>query len=177
MKIAYTMTEGKGDLDQILYTFAMAEIAKGAKLAGVVQVNSDREDCALCDMDVQVLPDGPTIRISQFLGRDAKGCRLDPAALEQAVREVETRLSGDTALLVLNKFGKHEAGGRGFRPMIAQAMTLDIPVVCGVNALNLEAFQEFCGGTAELVPPTAEALSAWTANALARETAPASDPE
>lgn len=161
MKIAYTMTKGKGDLDQILYRFAKAQEAQGVHVCGVVQVNSDRPDCRACDMDVDVMPDGPTIRISQDLGPEARGCRLDPAALEQAVAEVQTRLSGDVALLVLNKFGKHEANGRGFRDTIGQAMMLDVPVVCGVNTLNRAAFEEFCGGEAQYVEPTPEALDAW----------------
>ncbi|MFY0595307.1 MAG: DUF2478 domain-containing protein [Cognatishimia sp.] len=161
MKIAYTMTEGKGDLDQVLYRFAKAEMARGTHVVGVVQVNTDRDDCPLCDMDVEVLPDGPTIRISQDLGREAKGCRLDPDALETSVTEVGNRLNSDVALLVLNKFGKHEANGRGFRDTIGQAMALDVPVLCGVNALNREAFEEFSGGTAKFVAPTPEALADW----------------
>jgi nucleoside-triphosphatase THEP1 len=161
MKIAYTMTEGKGDLDLVLYRFAKAEMARGTKVVGVVQINSDREDCALCDMDVEVLPDGPTIRISQDLGREAKGCRLDPEALETAVSVVGAKLTSEADLLVLNKFGKHEASGRGFRDTIGQAMALGVPVLCGVNALNREAFETFSGGTAEYVAPTPEALSEW----------------
>lgn len=161
MKIAYTMTEGKGDLDEVLYRFAKAEMARGTHVVGVVQVNTDRDDCPLCDMDVEVLPDGPTIRISQNLGREAKGCRLDPEALELAVGEVGQRLTSDAGLLVLNKFGKHEAGGRGFRDTIGQAMALGVPVICGVNALNQEAFETFSDGTAEYVEPSPEALAAW----------------
>lgn len=161
MKIAYTMTEGKGDLDQVLYRFAKDEMARGTHVVGVVQVNTDREDCPLCDMDVEVLPDGPTIRISQDLGPEAKGCRLDPDALELAVVEVGNRLKSGIGLLVLNKFGKHEANGRGFRDTIGQAMALDVPVVCGVNALNREAFEAFSEGTAKYVEPTPDALAQW----------------
>jgi len=161
MKIAYTMIEGKGDLDKVLYRFAQAEKARGTRVVGVVQVNTDRTDCPKCDMDVDVLPDGPTIRISQDLGPEASGCRLDPDALERAVQEVGQRLDNETALLVLNKFGKHEAGGRGFRDTIAQAMAMDVPVLCGVNALNLDAFMTFTEGTAKQVAPTPEDLADW----------------
>lgn len=161
MKIAFTMTEGKGDLDQVLYGFAQELLSKKVDVCGVVQVNTDRDDCPLCDMDVQVLPDGPTIRISQNLGREAKGCRLDPEALEQSVAEVGKRLSPDAAVLVLNKFGKHEAGGRGFRDTIGQAIAMDVPVICGVNALNREAFESFCEGMAEFVAPSPDALMEW----------------
>lgn len=161
MKIAYTMTKGKGDLDEVLYNFAKSEMAIGTRVVGVVQVNTDRDDCPLCDMDVEVLPDGPTIRISQDLGPNSRGCRLDPDALEQAVSEVGHRLTSDVALLVLNKFGKHEASGRGFRDTIGQAMELGVPVVCGVNELNREAFEAFSQGTAVFVEPNPKALTDW----------------
>ncbi|CUI58266.1 DUF2478 domain-containing protein [Cognatishimia activa] len=161
MKIAYTMTEGKGDLDQVLFRFAKAEMARGQNVVGVVQVNTDREDCPKCDMDVEVLPDGPTIRISQDLGPNSQGCRLDPEALEQAVAEVSNRLGTNAALLVINKFGKHEASGRGFRDTIGQAIALGVPVLCGVNGLNKDAFEEFTDGHATFVEPDPDSIADW----------------
>ena len=161
MKIAYTMTEGKGDLDQVLFRFAKAEMAKGLDVVGVVQVNTDREDCPKCDMDVEVLPDGPTIRISQDLGPSSQGCRLDADALEQALAEVGNRLGPKSALLVINKFGKHEASGRGFRDTIGQAITLGVPVICGVNGLNKDAFEAFAEGSAQFIEPDPSAIAQW----------------
>ena len=161
MKIAYTMTEGKGDLDLVLHRFAQNCLDQGIKVCGVVQVNSDRADCHRCDMDVLVLPDGPTIRISQNLGKNAEGCRLDPDALETAVAEVAKRLDADADLLVINKFGKHEAGGRGFRDVIGQAIALDVPVLSGVNKLNRDAFDTFTDGIAEFVTPDVDDLAKW----------------
>ena len=164
MKIAFTMTEGKGDLDQVLFQFATTQEAAGRKVCGVVQVNTDRADCVKCDMDVRVMPEGPTIRISQDLGKESRGCRLDVDALETAVVAVEKQISQDAELLVINKFGKHEAGGRGFRNAIGQALELGVPVVCGVNALNRQAFEDFCGGAAVFVAPDPKALSDWFAS-------------
>ncbi|SEO59415.1 Protein of unknown function [Salinihabitans flavidus] len=160
MRIAYTTTEGKGDLDLVLARFAQAAQAAGLRTCGVVQINSE---CAggACDMDVQVLGGGPAIRISQNLGPDARGCRLDPAALEEAVGQVAARLDPGVDVFILNKFGKHEADGRGFRDLIGQAIALDVPVVSGVNGLNRDAFVDFTGGIAEFVPPEPDALMAW----------------
>ena len=161
MNIAYISSAGQGDTDLVLEKFATLLKADAVKTCGVVQINSDRENCHKCDMDVIVLPDGPVIRISQSLGKDAKGCRLDPAALEQAVCEVESRLTNQVDILIINKFGKHEAGGRGFRDVVAVACERGLPVVVGVNALNIEAFSEFCGGAAVSVESSERALAAW----------------
>lgn len=85
MKLAYTIARGRGDTDLILQRLATQLAARGFRCCGTVQINSERADSGPCDMDVQVLPDGPILRISQDLGPSARGCRLDPAALETAV--------------------------------------------------------------------------------------------
>lgn len=112
-------------------------------------------------MDVRVLPDGAVLRISQDLGPQARGCRLDPATLETAVGLVAASLSSGADLLIVNKFGKHEADGRGFRNVIAEAVALDIPVLVGLNSLNQTAFETFAEGLAIELPPDPIALMAW----------------
>lgn len=162
MKIAYITPCEQGMSDVLLSQVAAQLKERGLRLCGVVQTNSDRVDCHRCDMDVAVLPDGPTIRISQSLGREATGCRLDPSALETAVVEVQSRLDHTTDLLILNKFGKHEASGRGFRDIIAEALSAGIPILTAVNKLNEKAFLEFTGDTAIKLPSDLNALSEWS---------------
>lgn len=165
MKIAYTMAPGRGDTDLLLSGLADTLALQGYTTCGTVQINTDRPS-GPCDMDVRVLPDGPRLRISQNLGQASKGCRLDPAALETAVGLAEMRLGPDVDLVIVNKFGKHEAEGRGFRTIIADALGLGIPVLVGVNALNLSAFREFAGPEAFQVVPTHDALLEWCGTAL-----------
>ena len=114
-------------------------------------------------MDLRVLPDGPVIRISQSLGREARGCRLDSSALEQSVALVQAALETAPDLMIINKFGKHEAEGRGFRPLIAEALSRDIPVLVGVNGLNEQKFIDFSGGTAQRLGGSAEETAVWLA--------------
>ncbi len=64
-------------------------------------------------------------------------------------------------MLILNKFGKHESDGRGLRPVIAEALARDIPVVLGLSKLSQAVFRDFVGGAAEFVEPDAVALLAW----------------
>ena len=161
MRIACVMAGGRGDMDLLLHGFAMRAAARGLRLCGTVQVNSDCGAGRPCDMDVQVLPDGPVIRISQNLGRGARGCRLDPEALERAVAAAEARLSEGVDLVIVNKFGKHEAEGRGFRTAIAEALSADIPVLVGLNRLNADAFVQFSGGLAVELAPNLEDLANW----------------
>lgn len=161
MRIACVMAKGRGDTDLLLHGFAMRAMARGLRLCGTVQVNTDCGESRPCDMDVQVLPDGPVIRISQSLGAGARGCRLDPEALEQAVAAAEARLAVGVDLVIVNKFGKHEAEGRGFRTLIAEAVALDVPVLVGVNRLNAARLEEFVGVGVPRLAPEAAALDLW----------------
>ena len=161
MRLAYTMAEGRGNTDLILEGLAATLSKRGLRCCGTVQINTESSDEGPCDMDVRVVPDGPVLRISQSLGPSARGCRLDPAALEVAVGLVEARLAVGADLLIINKFGKHEADGRGFRAVIAQAVDMAVPVLVGVNALNREAFEDFAEGLALRLPPERSALTDW----------------
>jgi hypothetical protein len=162
MNIAFTMAPGRGDTDLLLSCFATELALRGCRTSGTVQINTERE-AGPCNMDVKVLPDGPVICISQSLGTGSTGCRLDPAALERAVGLVEASLAEGPDILIVNKFGKHEAEGRGFRPLIAEALSRGIPVLVGLNRLNAPAFHAFMDGIAVELPPTLPTLTAWFA--------------
>ncbi|MCB1340775.1 MAG: DUF2478 domain-containing protein [Pseudooceanicola sp.] len=161
MTIAYTMAGSRGGTDLLLAGLAMRLAAKGLRVVGVVQINSDCGPDRPCDMDVRVLPLGPDLRISQSLGPGARGCRLDPEALETAVGLVQASLNTGADLLIVNKFGKHECEGRGFRPVIAEAAALGLPVIVGLNATNRAAFLDFAGDLATELPPDEDALVHW----------------
>lgn len=166
MRMGYVIAPGRGDTDLLLAGVAETLMAEGAALCGTVQFNTACEGEGPCDMDVRVLPDGRVIRISQSLGPGARGCRLDPGALETAIAACEARLDG-ADMLIVNKFGKQEALGRGFRALIGEAMGRGIPVLVGLNALNKEAFEAFTGGAAEPVAPEPEAVLDWIRGAMA----------
>lgn len=148
MKLAYIMSQGRGETDPRLADVARLLMLRGVRLCGTIQVNTERKDGRHCDMDLMVLPDGPALRISQDRGKWARGCRLDAGSLELAVARVAGALNDGADLMVINKFGKHEAEGRGFRSVIGSALDRDMPVLVGLNPLNREAFDTFAGGLA-----------------------------
>ncbi len=167
MKIAYTLASGRGETNLLVADLVSDLQARGVRLCGTVQIDIERADTDKCDMDVRVLPDGPTIRISQSLGLQSRGCRLDPDALEEAVALTNKALEDGADLLIVNKFGKHEADGRGFRDTIGRALELGVPVLVGANKLNVDALVEFCGGLAEPLPAEPERLLTWALEEIA----------
>ena len=160
MKLAYITVQGRGRTDDLLAEVVRAFEDDGLRLAGTVRTQPADPSGHPCDMDLRVLPDGPGFRISQPLGRMAKGCRLDGGVIEAIATEVEARMAS-ADLLIVNKFGKLEAQGRGLCPAITMAMEIEIPTLVGVNEMNVPDFHAFSDGSAEVLKPDLRAIRAW----------------
>lgn len=163
MKIGIVSAEGRGETDRLISETAAALLAQGARLSGIVKVLNEvqPEGSHHCDMSVRVLPGEQTIRITQSLGKGSAGCRLNPAAIADAVAAVETASTGEADLFVLNKFGPEEAEGRGFRNAIAAALEREVPVLVGVTPGTRPAFDAFCAGLAKDLDPDPQGILNW----------------
>lgn len=161
MRLAHIRSDTPGKMNETLRDLAETMQGAGARVTGAIQINSDPGEDVPCDMDLRILPDGPTICISQSLGPGSTGCRLDPERLEEAVQACSVRLAKGADLLIVNKFGSHEAEGRGFRDLIGTALAEGVPVVVGVTSAKLEEFTEFAGDLATEMPCNVERLRAW----------------
>jgi nucleoside-triphosphatase THEP1 len=173
----YVTTHGRGESDRLLAALAARLEGEGLRILGAVQRNIDRPGDDRCEMELCGTAAAGVWRISQNLGPLSRGCRLDPAGLEAAAGAVAAALDGAEAdlladLVIVNKYGKQEIDGRGFRPVIAAALMRGLPVLTAVNAKNLPAFLAFAEGLAEPAPAEAEALRLWL---LARLPAPAQE--
>ncbi|MFN4153946.1 MAG: DUF2478 domain-containing protein [Paracoccaceae bacterium] len=160
--LGFVSAPDRGDGDRLLARVARRLSAVGVVLGGVVQVNTETDPDHPCLMDLRVLSDESVLRISQNLGRHSSGCRLDASVLEEAVgRVAATLLAAPPQLLILNKFGKQEAEGRGFRPVIGQAMAMGVPVLTSVSTKNRAGFDLFAEGTASALGTDEAAVMLW----------------
>ena len=141
-----SMNGSPGEADLLLTALAADLGQRGVRLAGAVQSNIDLGPDCSCEMELRILGDhGPTVRASQNLGSGSEGCRLDAGALETAVARVQSVLAAGADLVILNKFAKQEAFGRGFRDVIAAALDQGVPVLTYVPEGYEAAFAEFAG--------------------------------
>ncbi len=152
--------------DALIARCAVALLASGYRLGGVVQSNPHPDGRRRCDMYVKDLLAGEEIKISFDRGNEARGCRLDPDAFARIDAWIERAVLERVDLLIINKFGKEEARGRGLRPVIADALIAEIPLVIGVSTLNLFDFRSFVGDSATRLRPEIEAITAWCRNAI-----------
>lgn len=163
MTLACVTMPGRGRTDDVIAQVAQQLAAEGVRLAGVVRDRPVEAGAHPCDMDLRVLVDGPVFRISQRLGPQARGCRLDGGVMETIAALVEARVPG-AQLLIVNKFGKQEMLGRGLCPAISLAVEAGIPTLVGVNQVNAPDFMAFAGGLAEPLSPDPQSVCAWFEN-------------
>ncbi len=97
-------------------------------------------------MVLEEIASGECLPISQDRGPHARGCSLDVGQLLAAMQLVRAQLASRPDLLVLNKFGKTEAEGGGFRELIAEAIEEGISVLIAVPWRNIESWRLFTGG-------------------------------
>jgi nucleoside-triphosphatase THEP1 len=137
--------------DQALRRIIRESEAAGLRLAGVVQRDTPRAGRTGCDMTLEEISTGAAIEISQDRGAHARGCRLDLGELTRAIQLVSSALRASPDLLVLNKFGKTEAEGSGFRTLIAEAIGQGVPVLIAVPYRNIDPWRAFAGDMAREV--------------------------
>ncbi|MDV7270132.1 DUF2478 domain-containing protein [Thioclava sp. A2] len=155
-----TCTEPKR-ADRLLADLADMLLVEGLPVVGMVL--ADIEGVSPCDMHLRLLPDGPVVGISQDLGAGADACTLDAGALEQAVAMVGAHLAQvpEGAILILNKFGKQEADGRGCRQLIAQGLEAGLRVILSAPPETRAMFDVFAADFATEIPPDLSALAAF----------------
>lgn len=140
---------------------------RGYDIAGLVQLNTFRRDREKCDMVLEELASGEIFQLSEDRGKLAGGCRLDSEAIASAAVILSRSIARRCDLLIINKFGKTEAEGRGLRDVIAGAIVEEIPVVVGVPRRNLHAWQQFSGGQGELSELDRASMTEWVEGKLA----------
>ncbi len=160
MNIAYVSSDEETRTNVVLCMAAERAGREGIVLAGTIQPVDTGGAREKCDIVLGLLPDGERRNVSVDLGPGASGCRLDTAALEEAVMIVHDKLAGAAGLIV-NKFGKQEAIGRGLVAAIIEACDCGLPVLVGVSPQWREAFLAFAAGRATELPAEEEHLLDW----------------
>lgn len=160
MTIASVSSTERGAVDRIMHQAAEALIAHGLRPVGAVST-APRPAAERCNMELRILPGPRTVRITQNLGRHSVSCQLDATAIEEAVGAVEAEFCQPADMFILNKFGQREAEGRGFRPLIAEAIGKGVPVLLGVPAINQAAFDAYVDGMSIALPADGDAVIAW----------------
>lgn len=149
------------DMDAILAQVANGLKSQGRKVMGMVQKRGEeKEGCVCREMHLTDLSTGLSRQISEARGPEARGCHLDWQAITEIAQILEENLDQHTDFLIINRFGRSESEGRGFRDVIEKALSLDIPVIVAYRAEYANEWASFHGGMAVECMPDARELEA-----------------
>lgn len=178
--VALTYTDGERAAG-VLRRLVEALTSAGKRCAGFIQRDEPPPAGRVkCDMVLECLATGDRIKISEDRGPLARGCRLDADALSHSIVSTMAAIQGGPDVLVINKFGKTEAEGGGFRPLIGDALEHAIPVLIAVPWRNIESWRLFAGDmtvevAAESLRPEDEASALATIGLHVSEDFPGTD--
>ena len=136
--------EGR-DVDPVMHRLIDRLAEQSLSLAGFIQRDTWRPDRPRCDMILEDLSGGQAIKISEDRGAGARGCRLDPSELLRAMAAAREAIATRPDLLIVNKFGKTESEGGGFRDLIAEAVAQNVPTLVAVPWRNIDNWRRFAG--------------------------------
>ena len=163
--MVYEADEGP-EMDRILEDLADGLSITGVRLAGAVQHTESQASTPRCDMVLKDLGSGRLRQISVSRDIEVQGCRMEPASIEMLAMLASEAVESGADLFILNRFGKNEAAGRGYRETISHALSAGIPVLVGVSAANLPKWEGFATSGYHRLAVDADAARQWCADAL-----------
>lgn len=140
--------------------------AEGAAICGVLQHETANPGNCCASMYLENISNGLYLRLSQELGRGSQGCRLNPHALAESSGQLLLEMDEHPDLLVLNRFGKGEAEGHGFRAVLEKAYHLQIPVLIGVKETYRSAWDDFAGEFSRALKVDSRSVLEWCMKAI-----------
>jgi hypothetical protein len=166
VRLAAVVYDAGFKIDDFLTRVADRLGADRINMAGVLQENAGDEAGVCSAMTLVDLTSRGRFRISQDLGSQAEGCRLDAHGLAEIGALLDRPLGHDVELLILNRFGKAEAEGGGLRSAFVRAIEAGIPVVTAVRSPYIAAWSEFHERLAVDLTPDLGAVLAWCRDAV-----------
>jgi nucleoside-triphosphatase THEP1 len=137
--------------------------ASGVGVTGIVPYHPGTAlGAPRCDMEVEELSSRFILQLAENRGsRQASGCRIDPAAVEEAAALIAASFRKCPELLIVNKFGRLEADGGGLSDVISNAVDHGIAVIVGVPERHLESWRGFTNGLAEEAALDSPRVQQW----------------
>jgi molybdate transport system ATP-binding protein len=168
-RLAAILYRAEDDVDTLLADFAGDLLRSGERIGGIVQRNTRDHDGKQAGMQVVDLMTGREIVISQALGAGSAACKLDASGLAEATRVVRAAIEDEVSLIIVNKFSKQEAAGRGFRSEIADAIAAGRALLTAVPETCIDAWKDFTGDRGTTLLCARRIVDAWWEEVSTRE--------
>lgn len=144
-KLAAIRMKKSSDLNILLANITDHLVARNIVVQGCIQREIEEKNSCRCHTYLDNIMTGKKVRISQDLGNGSVGCKLDASILSQLSTVALQELDLGPQLVIINRFGRGEAEGHGFRNVFEKAFSMDIPVLTAVKDEYIEGWREFSG--------------------------------
>ncbi len=159
-RVAAILYRPQDDIDTLLADFAKSLRREGARVGGIVQRNL-KDASGKNGMLALDLLTGREISICQPLGSGAMACKLDAGGLVEAAVAVARAICEEVDLIVINKFSKQEASGKGLRAEFAGAIMAGVPLLTAVPEKCLGDWQAFTGDIGTTLLCERQVVEGW----------------
>lgn len=159
--VAGVVYDGGLDIDAVLSAAVDLLRSNGVRVAGLLQRFGDTLPGGKRSMFVEILSSGERIRLDLPRGPEASGCVLDPDALNRAACALRSAITQRPDVLMVNRFGKQEAEGRGMRAELAEAVTSGLLTVVAVHQSLVAEWEKFLGEPGYLLRPEPTDIVDW----------------
>jgi len=165
--VAAVLYRSQDDVDTLLADVAESLAREGVRVGGVAQRNLKGADGKTGMLAIDLMT-GREISICQPLGSGAMACKLDAGGLAEASVAVARAISADVDLLVINKFSKQEASGKGLRAEFAEAIMAGVPLLTAVPEKCLADWRIFTGDIGTTLLCEQQVVEDWWGDLSAR---------
>jgi hypothetical protein len=150
------------DIDRLLIEACAALSARGVRLGGLLQISTGERggNCAT-SVHVVDLRTRRSFDIWQDRGPCARGCRLNETGLAEAEVALRDAILDRVDLLIMSRFGRAEALGRGHRHVFEDALANGISVLTAVRPPYDQEWARFASGMAADLPARLSDIVAW----------------
>jgi hypothetical protein len=152
---------GAGDDPDALFTAFAGDLCRsGCRVVGAIQIGrSCRSENPR--LGAMVLPEGELVPLAEDVRSCAAGCELDPVRLAGVAARLSNAMTDGSDLVIINRFGRAEAQGRGLASLIVRALDADIPVLTAVPEHRFAALIKFSDGMNVRLACRRDSLDRW----------------
>jgi hypothetical protein len=131
------------------------------RVAGLIAESHGLVDRACSAGFLRNIATAERFSIFEDKGPGSTACHLDGAGALTAAEAVRRDIGAGCDLVLLNKFGRLEAGGAGLVDAFAAAIDARIPLLTSVSPAFEESWRNFAGPSFVILPADPVAIDAW----------------
>jgi nucleoside-triphosphatase THEP1 len=151
----------KDNPDRLLLDFTEDLRRSGVRTAGLVQLDSWTSPSDDRPVRTVVLSTREIIPVAHERNLAATKCGLDCRKLASIAKMIEAAIQEGADLVVINRFGKLEATGKGLIELIQRAADADIPVLIAMPEHRFAGWIKYSAGMSVRLACRRTALDRW----------------